>query len=418
MQDRARTLNDVLFCVTASHRDTDFDVLDRVSRHVDGTARTLADAEGVRGAIVLATCNRFEAYLDVDWDALPGAADLVFGTLGETAGDDATTVRRTARVLEGDEVARHLFAVASGLESMVVGEDEISGQVQRALAGARQDGTVSGDLDAVFQRAARTSRTVRAATDLGRAGRSVARLALDMAGSRIADWAEVRVLVVGTGQYAATTIAGLRARGATDIRVFSATGRADGFSRRFGARAEHDLPPAIGDADLVITCTARYTVLPEHVPDDRRRLIVDLGLPRNVDPSVGALPGVELLDLELLALHAPLPELGADAHQLVGAAVLEYAAERAAAPGIVAFRRHVLGVLDEELARATARGADEATLAAMRHLAGVLVHGPSVRARELAAEGRAEEFATGVEAVFGIRVDAEDGLSDRGDATA
>lgn len=409
----------MLFCVTASHRDTEFDVLDRVSRQVDGTARELATDPSVQGAIVLATCNRFEAYLDVQPSAIGRAADLVFAALGDAAGDDAGAVRSTARVLEGDEVARHLFAVASGLESMVVGEDEISGQVQRALSTARADGTVSGELDAVFQRAARTSRAVRSALDLGGAGRSVARLALDLASSRIADWSQAAVLVVGTGQYAATTIAGLRARGAADIRVFSATGRADGFALRFGARAEHDLPAAIGDADLIVTCTARYTVVPEHVPaDGRRRLVIDLGLPRNVDAGVGDLPGVELLDLELLALHAPLPELGVDAHRMVGAAVAEYAAERAAAPGIVAFRSHVLGVLDEELARAQARGADEATLTAMRHLAGVLVHRPSVRARELAAEGRSAEFESGLEAIFGIRVDAEDRLSQRHDETA
>lgn len=412
------TLGDVLLCVTASHRDTEFDVLDRVSRRVDGTARALTALDGIRGAIVLSTCNRFEAYLEAAPAVGASAAELVFSVLGATAGEDAAAVRGTARILEGDEVARHLFAVAAGLESMVPGEDEISGQVQRALAGARAEGTVSRELDAVFQRAARTSRSVRSAIDLGGAGRSVARLALDLASSRVPDWSTAAVLVVGTGQYAATTIAGLRARGATDIRVFSATGRADGFSLRFGARAEHDLRSAIGDADLVITCTARYTVVPDHVPDERSRLVVDLGLPRNVDPSVGELPGVELLDLELLALHAPLPELGVDAHRMVGAAVAEYAAERSAAPGIVAFRSHVLGVLDAELSRVAAHGADEATLAAMRHLAGVLVHGPSVRARALAAEGRAAEFETGLEAVFGIRVEAEQHLRDQRDATA
>jgi glutamyl-tRNA reductase len=408
----------VLFCVTASHRDTEFDVLDRVSRRVDGTARTLTAHAGVRGAIVLATCNRFEAYLDVEPGIAPGAADLVFDALGAAAGDDAAAVRATARLLEGDETMRHLFAVASGLESMVLGEDEISGQVQRALTGARAEGTVSAELDALFQRATRTSRSVRSAVDLGGAGRSIARLALDLASSRVPDWSQAAVLVVGTGQYAATTIAGLRARGAADIRVFSATGRADGFAARFGVRAEHDLATAIGDADLVITCTARYTVEPEHIPDARRRLIVDLGLPRNVDPTVGSLPGVELLDLELLALHAPLPELGDDAHRLVRAAAAEYAAERAAAPGIVAFRRHVLGILDEEIGRVQSRGADEATLTALRHLAGVLVHGPSVRARELAAEGRSAEFESALEAIFGIHVSADDRLQERRDATA
>jgi glutamyl-tRNA reductase len=306
---------------------------------------------------------------------------------------------------------------------MVLGEDEISGQVRRALTSARADGTVSGELDAVFQRATRTSRSVRSAVDLGGAGRSVARLALDLASSRVADWSKAAVLVVGTGQYAATTIAGLRARGGVASRVCAAPGRAAGFALRFGARAEHDLREAIADADLVITCTARYTVVPEHVPTEapgpgRQRLIIDLGLPRNVDPAVGAVPGIELLDLEILALHAPLPELGGDAHRMVGAAVAEFAAERAAAPGIVAFRSHVLGILEGELARAEARGADEATLSAMRHLAGVLVHGPSVRARALAGEGRATEFELGLEAIFGIQVETDERLEDRRDATA
>ncbi len=124
------------------------------------------------------------------------------------------------------------------------------------------------------------------------------------------------------------------------------------------------------------------------------------------------MPGVELLDLELLAMHAPLPELDAGAHALIGSAVAEYTADREAAPGIVALRRHVLDALDAELARVRRRGGDPATEEALRHLAGVIVHTPSVRARELAAEGRTAEFLAGLKAIFGIRLgtDAEDHL--------
>ncbi len=400
----------MLFCLTASHRDTDFDLLDRISVRIGSTAGDAARADGVRGAVVLATCNRFEAYLDVEDDV--DAAAVVLGALSASTGDDARALAVTARALSGNDVVQHLFAVTAGLESMVVGEDEISGQVQRALTAARADGTSSRELERLFQRAARTSRDVRAATDLGGAGRSVARLALDLAGSRIADWAGERILVVGTGRYAATTIAALRARGAADIRVFSATGRADAFAVRYGVRAEHELRDAIADAGLVITCTARYTVGAGDIPDSARRLIVDLGLPRNVDPAVGRMPGIELLDLELLALHAPLPELDAGAHALIGSAVAEYTADREAAPGIVALRRHVLDALDAELARVRRRGGDPATEEALRHLAGVIVHTPSVRARELAAEGRTAEFLAGLKAIFGIRLgtDAEDHL--------
>ncbi|MEO6114840.1 MAG: NAD(P)-binding domain-containing protein [Pseudolysinimonas sp.] len=232
------------------------------------------------------------------------------------------------------------------------------------------------------------------------------RLALDLAASRVADWSTVPVLVVGTGRYAATTIAALRARGSRDIRVFSATGRADGFAARYGVRAEHELRAAIAEAEIVITCTARYTVTTADIPDATRRLIVDLGLPRNVEPAVAQLPGVELLDLELLAQHAPLAELGEGAQQLVHTAAAEFGAEAEAAPGIVALRRHVFAALDDELARSRARGADARTEEALRHLAGALVHTPSVRARRLAAEGRSAEFVAGLEALYGVQVEA------------
>ncbi len=407
-------------CVTASHRTTDFALLDRVSREVSSTAADLvASSDAVRGAVVLATCNRFEAYVDVD-DAVvdaagtaPGAvSELVFTALARSVGEDAAALRGSAELLHGERAVRHLFAVSSGLESVVVGEDEISGQVQRALTTAREEHTTSSQLERVFQRAARTSREVRHATDLGGAGRSLVRLALDLASSRVSDWSEVRVLVVGTGHYAATSIAALRARGAVDIRVFSATGRADAFATRYGVRAEHELRAALADPDIVLTCTAKYTVTTADIPDDARRLIVDLGLPRNVEPAVGELPGVELLDLELLALHAPLSELGAGAQQLVDSAAAEFEAEAEAAPGIVAFREHVFTALDAELARSRARGTDDAraqarTEEALRHLVGVLVHGPSVRARELAAEGRTAEFEAAIETLYGVTVNSD-----------
>ena len=419
--------------MTASHRTTDFALLDRVSREVSSTAVDLvASSDSVHGAVVLATCNRFEAYLDVD-DALAHrpavAADLVFSALAESVGEDAATLRSSSELLRGEEAIRHLFAVSAGLESVVVGEDEISGQVQRALTTARAEHTTSSPLERAFQRAARTSREVRHATDLGGAGRSLVRLALDLASSRFSDWGEMRVLILGTGHYAATSIAALRARGAADIRVFSATGRADTFATRYGVRAEYELTPAITDADVVITCTTRYTVTAADIPDagagagaPERRLIIDLGLPRNVDPEVGTLSGIELIDLELLALHAPLSELGAGAQQLVASAAAQFGAEADAVPGIVAFREHIFTTLDAELTRVRARGGDqqdtERIEEALRHLAGMLVHGPSVRARELAAENRAAEFEAALALIYQLPVERPARDLRAGDATA
>ena len=406
----------MLFCLTADHRNTEFDVLDRISRI--GSAATAAMIVGndfVRGAVVLSTCNRFEAYIDLD-DPLTAAADLgveaVVGAVALHTGADAESLRRSAVRLLGQDVVRHLFAVSAGLESMVVGEEEITGQVQRALREARASGTTSSDLELLFQRAAHASREVRSTGDLAAEGRTVARVALEMADSRIPDWSAVRVLLVGTGSYAATTLTALRSRGAADIRVYSSTGRAAQFATRYGVRAEAELRAAIGDADVVITCTARYTVTPGEIPDAASRLIIDLGLPRNVRPDVGDLPGIELLDLEIIGRHTRLEEFGAGAHAAVDTAAWAFGADRRAAPVVVTLRRHVDALLADELERARARGGDATTEAALRHLAGVLLHTPSVRARELAAEGRIDEFEAALETVFGLPARVEDSIGD------
>lgn len=399
----------MLFCLSANHRNTEFGLLDRLSRVADDSAAaTLTDHDHVRGAVVLATCNRFEAYLDVDDVAATTGAlrDAVLAALPDLTEADADGLRGGVETLTGDAVVRHLFAVSSGLESMVLGEDQITGQVQRSLQAAREAGTATPSLEQVFQRAARATRDVRARGDLGAAGRSLARVALDMVETRLTDWSATRVLVVGTGQYAATTVAALRARGADDITVFSASGRASQFAARYDLAARHDLHAALAEADLVITCTATDAVGAEHVSAGRRRMIVDLGLPRNVDPAVGDVEGVDLLDLELIGRHAALPELAeSGAHEVVGSHALRFTSERDAAPAVVAVRAHIQEAVDAELARLRPEDPSaSATAAALRHLAGVLSHTPSVRAREYAAAGRLEEFEAALETVFGVQV--------------
>jgi glutamyl-tRNA reductase len=219
----------------------------------------------------------------------------------------------------------------------------------------------------------------------------------------VADWADARVLIIGTGQYAATTVAALRDKGARDLRVFSRTGRGPAFAAKHGLVHDHSF-----DVDVVIACTANTVIGPELFPADGgggtgRRLVIDLGLPRNIDPAVASVAGVELLDLETVRLHAPLEQLSEKAHDLVRTAAASFTAEAEAEPAIVALRTHVFELLDAEIARARARGAGDETESALRHLAGVLLHEPSVRARELAAEGRLNEFVAGLDALHGIR---------------
>ena len=400
----------VLLCLTANHRNASLDILERLSVGAPAATRALVDDEQfVAGAVVLATCNRFEAYLDLDEPPAgdeAAAVESVVEALAAASSIPIENLRSSVTVHQGPDVAAHLFAVTSGLESVVVGEDEISGQVRRALDAARTDGMTSRELERLFQKATHTSRGVRSRTRRGGTHRSLVRLALELASSRIADWSAARVLIVGTGRYAANTVDAVRARGGVDLHVFSPSGRAAAFAAKHGLIAAESFPDAAAAAQVVITCTSAAVVHADAFQPGRRVLVIDLGLPRNVDPEVGRVDGVELLDLETIRLHAPLEEFSAhaDARAIVGDAATDFAADRAAGPAITALRRDVLKHVEEEVARARARGAGDETEAALRHLAGVLLHRPSVRIRELAAEGRIDEVEAALEMLHGLDV--------------
>jgi glutamyl-tRNA reductase len=402
----------VLLCLTSNHRNASFDLLEKLSIGAPDAAATLLDVSPkVRGAVVLATCNRFEAYLDIDGDSAEAAANITVDVMSQASGVVSADLRDAVTVLTSDEVVTHLFAVSSGLESVVVGEEQISGQVQRALQRAQNSGTTSSGLEQLFQRATHTSRGVKTKTAIGGAGRSLVRLSLELASSRITDWNLARVLIVGTGQYAATTVTALRDHGATMLSVFSPSGRADAFGAKYGVAVQHDLAAAMLDADVIITCTGSTVIGTSAVIGTERRLIIDLGMPRNVDPAVAALEGIELLDLETISLHAPLEELTAaeQAREMVGDAAALFTAEHSIEPAVVALRAYIFELLDREIERVRHRGDHSTeTEAALRHLTGVLLHTPSVRAKELALDGRAQDFIDGLSALFGVSADVAD----------
>src|SRR5699024_1198953 len=230
------TMDGVLICVSVSHRTADFALLERLSAAAANADPTHGLA-GARGSVVVATCNRYESYLDVD-DALamdePAPLAELFLRLADQVGVTPDRMRAAARTMTGSRVAAHLFAVASGLDSVVVGEDEIAGQVRRALADAREAGSTTPALERVFQMASTTSREVKNVTGINAAGRSMVRLALDLAESRVPAWDRVNVLLIGTGAYAGTTWAALRERGVDQIGVASPSGREHVFAQRDG----------------------------------------------------------------------------------------------------------------------------------------------------------------------------------------
>lgn len=443
----------MLICLSANHKNSSFDVLEKLSVGADAAAGgILGGHRALTGAVIVATCNRFEAYLDLDEPAGASPLPAVYAAIeavSASTGVSSSLLRDTLDLVHGNGVADHLFAVTSGLESVVVGEGEIAGQVRRSLEEARANGTTSPELERLFQRASQTSRGVKNRTGIGAAGRSLVRLALELAESRVTDWASTRVLLVGTGRYAGASLAALRDLGVTEVRVFSPSGRAE----RFATSHQIEALPTDADAlaaetalaDLILTCTtadhhvidARLLTVgralvaarrgspaaagpavsaamracptdPEREPG--RQLVIDLGLPRNVDPDVSTVAGVELLDLETIRIHAPLEELDAtsEARRLVDRAARKFSAvaeEQSLAPAVVALRSHVFDILDAEIERARARGdSSEQTEAALRHLAGVLLHTPMVRSRKLARAGEQAAFLGGLDALFGIEV--------------
>jgi glutamyl-tRNA reductase len=486
----------VLICLTANHKNASFDLLERLAVDPGTIAqRITSHDESLAGAVVVATCNRFEAYIDVDEPATgfeQRALEATIDAIRRSTDLESAELTGTLDMHVGRGAAEHLFAVASGLESVVVGEGEIAGQVRRALERARAAGTTSSDLERAFQRASQTSRGVKNSTPIGRAGRSLVRLALDLAESRVEDWSAVRVLLVGTGAYAGASLAAIADRGATDIGVYSPSGRGERFAARHGIRLveQADFAREAANSGLVVTCTtasgsvldadileagrrelgmehphvapatAAVTIVDERtdetvaavlvddVPGDvsgaasarhaapasvsasvpahalphvdaavddaecpvpsGRQLVIDLGLPRNVDPSVASVHGVELLDLETIRIHAPLEELQAtdDARRIVSRAAEKYTTvsdEITLTPAVVALRQHVFGILDAEIERARSRGDEDGrTEQALRHLAGVLLHTPMVRARDAAHAGDHERYVDALDALFGI----------------
>jgi glutamyl-tRNA reductase len=405
----------VLLSLVASHHDLDLGVLERLSADTRDVGREIVAASpSIRGAVVLATCNRFELYLEVDDpeqapDARAAAAAAVAGRSGYTP----ERVADHLPALLDTDAAAHLFGVASGLESMVVGEREIAGQVRRALTAARRDGTTTGGLESLFQAASRVSRTVEGATGLGAAGRSVVGVALDIAEAGLPAWRDVSCLLVGTGSYAGASLAALKSRGAGSVRVYSTSGRAAHFAASRGVTAVpsgSDLAAVAADVDLVVACSGASGAVLEvealaaaRGASDRPLTVVDLALRHDVDPGVGELPGVTLVSLHTVARYAPAEHAAvASAREIVRAAADDYEAERRVRewnPAVVAERTRVLGALEDVLGATP----DDSQARALRRRTRTLLHGPTVRAREAARAGDTAAYAAALAELAAIQ---------------
>ncbi len=377
------------------------------------------------GAVVLATCNRYEIYGEAPHvDDVEAARAALVSEISGLSGLNEQLVSRAFSTRTGPEVSQHLFAVSSGLDSAVVGEREIAGQVRRALINAQHEGTASAGLVRLFQAASKTAKEVGAQTALGSRGLSIVSVALDLATdlSENPDWSGKKVVLFGTGAYAGATMALLRDRGCTDISVFSSSGRAEAFVASRGGTAldAETLSPAVAAADVMIGCSGSDTrveadeLAQVRAGSPQPLIAIDLALTHDFDPEVGQLDGVELLTLESVRLAAPQEQAEslAQASGIVSGAAQAFEQEREARSvdsAIVALRRHTMSVLDAEMERVRARhgctAAAEEVEFALRRMVKQLLHVPTVRARELAANGQQDDYVSALETLYGITVE-------------
>jgi glutamyl-tRNA reductase len=297
-----------LFCVGLSHHTANVETRERFagSSGAECTLRTVGCAE----ALVLATCNRVEVYGASEKRVSTGEiAQCLLPKSG--AGDiEHSTVLPFYRY-EAEKCVQHLFRVASGLDSMVVGETEILGQTKKAYQSARASGAAGPCLHRLFQRAFRVAKQVRTHTEITRGSVSVGSVAVDLAQKIFGELGNCRVLVLGAGETSERTARALISRGVSDLRVSNRSNdRAQELAQRVGGQAVRfdEWPQQCCEIDILITSTSSEAPLLTRTNlgpmlanrIDRPLFIIDIAVPRDVDPAVNEMEGVYLYDIDAL----------------------------------------------------------------------------------------------------------------------
>jgi glutamyl-tRNA reductase len=427
--------------VGLSHKSAPVATLERAAVSGDTLTKLLRDvvqAEPVAEAFVVSTCNRVEVYAEVD--RFHAGVTAICELLARHCGVPAHELTQHLYVHYEDRAVSHLLAVAAGLDSMVVGEDQILGQVRSAVKLAAEHGTAGRVLGELGQLALRTGKRARAETGIGRAGLSLLSAAVELAAARLTPGNPVGpspdalagrdVLIVGAGSMSALAAASAARSGAASIVVANRTReRAERLAASVDTTVTKttglaDLPTAMAAADVLISCTgaAGQVITRDMVSaalTARKAppplVILDLAMPRDVEPAAASLPGVVLIGMDELSEHATAVR---DDDVAAVRAILE--AELAAyqsamdaarvAPTVVALRAKAAKVVDAELTRLAGRvSADSLSGHALdeiaqtvRRVVDKLLHAPTVRVKELAGSPGGEEYAAALRVLFDL----------------
>jgi glutamyl-tRNA reductase len=443
--------------VGLSHKSASLPVLERAVVSGDTLSKLIRDvsqAPNVGGTFVVSTCNRVEVYAEVD--KFHGGVSSICDLLARHSGIPLSELTPNLYLHYEDRAVQHLLAVACGLESMVVGESQILGQVRRALSVAREHGTLSRGLGELGTLALRTARRAHAETRIDQAGANLVSIGIAVAHGRLTTGlaaaqgragagqvpadppplAGLQVLVVGAGSMSSLAAATAARMGAAHIVVANRTAdRAGRLAASVGGTVADlaDLAGPVAQADLVISCTGAAGVvigsdlvteaLARRGQPGRPLVLLDLAMPRDVDPAVAGLPGVQLVGLDTLgdrpAGAGGQPELAglatrdADVDEVRAIVAEEFAARVSAvhaarvAPTVVALRTKAAKVVDTELARLAGRlPADHRTLdeveRAMRRVVDKLLHAPTVRVKELAGSPGGDSYEDALRVLFDL----------------
>jgi glutamyl-tRNA reductase len=419
-------VNEIL-AIGASHKTASLALRERLALP-EGRAASLV-GELVRSgevleAVAISTCNRTEIYVAA---ADPVEAEsLALSALARQAGIRPTELLGNLYSVRGGDAVRHLFGVAAGLDSMIVGEAEIQGQVKRAYELALVEGTTGPVTNRLFRDALSAGKRARSETAIGRSRISVSTVAVELAAQALGELSERNVLVIGAGENGELTARALADRGVRTIFVANRRyDRAIGLAQRFGGEAVRfdELPELLLRADIVVACTASphqivgreelAQVLQER--GDRPLLVIDIAVPRDFDPAVRGLPGITLYDMDDLQHAVARNMSGREAEAVKATAIVDQEAERfeqwfgslEIVPTLAALRRRadeiVATVLRENEERWESLSAEDRRRIELmaKAVAGRLLHEPTLRLKESEGE-RAYVYVDALRELFAL----------------